>query len=443
MAESTDKITAEIAHSQDAQSQLEANVDDTSSLPPIDGGKDAWLFLAACWAVEFLVFGFGFSYGVFQNYYSTHAPFSNSNNISVVGVLTTGIIFLGTPFVLQLCRNFPSWARWLSPLGLFGGFLCIIAISFCASIPQLIGIQGILLGISGCFAFCPCCIFIDQWFDKRKGFAYGAMWSAAGLGGVIIPLILDNLLLRLGFATAMRVWAGIYFVLAAPLAYFVRPRLPHGVTEKRPFWNFRSVRSRFFTLNQIANILQGMGYYLPGIYLPTFARVAFGASTWLATLTLMLLNVFATIGLVTMGSLTDRFSSRTCILISAVGSSLAVFLFWGCATSLPLLYIFCITYGFFAGCWPAVWPAVMKETAARGDARGYGFVDTMMVYGLLCVGRGIGNIISGPLSEVLIEGMPWEGQMIGGYGSGFGPLIVFTGVTSLLSGMNTLWGHLL
>lgn len=27
------------------------------SLPPVDRGKQAWMFLAACWAVEALVFG--------------------------------------------------------------------------------------------------------------------------------------------------------------------------------------------------------------------------------------------------------------------------------------------------------------------------------------------------------------------------------------------------
>lgn len=27
------------------------------SLPPTDGGKDAWLFLAACWSVEALIWG--------------------------------------------------------------------------------------------------------------------------------------------------------------------------------------------------------------------------------------------------------------------------------------------------------------------------------------------------------------------------------------------------
>jgi len=69
-------------------------------------------------------------------------------------------------------------------------------------------------------------------------------------------------------------------------------------------------------------------------------------------------------------------------------------------------------------------------------------MNTLMIYSLLSVGRGIGNAISGPLSEALINGMPWKGEIIGGYGSGFGVLITFFGLTSLSIGMNTLWYHL-
>lgn len=77
------------------------------SLPPVDRGKEAWLFLAACWAVEALVFGeysparshpasrltreqpgFGFSFGVFQDFYSNHEPFASSGNIAVIGTTT-------------------------------------------------------------------------------------------------------------------------------------------------------------------------------------------------------------------------------------------------------------------------------------------------------------------------------------------------------------------
>jgi MFS family permease len=387
--------------------------------------------------------GFSFSFGRFQDYYSTVPPFAGSSNIAVIGVLSQGLIFICLPITMHLARRKPQWARWFASAGLLGAFLSNIASSFCTSIPQLIGTQGILLGICGSIAFCPLLVFADQWFDKRKGLAFGIIGSGAGFGGLILPLIINALLENVGFSNTMRIWASILFGIGMPLAYFVRPRLLLPVTAKKPFWNLRAVRSRFFLLNQLASLIQGAGYYLPGIYLPTFTRQVFGTSTWLSTLSLLLLNLSAMVGLIIMGHFTDRWNSRTCIIISASGAAISVFLFWGLAVHLAIVYIFCISFGLFSGCFPAVWPAIMRETARRGETLGFGHVDTLMVYSLLCVGRGIGNIISGPLSEVLVDGMPWKGQVLGGFGSGFGALIVFSGLTSLLSGMNTLWYHLL
>lgn len=76
-------------------------------LPPMDGGKDAWLFLAACFMIEALIWGkfqhltqsgtssrpnscpgFSFAYGIFQDYYSTHEPFQGSSNIAIIGTCT-------------------------------------------------------------------------------------------------------------------------------------------------------------------------------------------------------------------------------------------------------------------------------------------------------------------------------------------------------------------
>lgn len=53
--------------------------------PPMDGGMNAWLFLAACFGMEALVWGFAFTYGVFQAYYSEIPQFKDSGNIAVVG----------------------------------------------------------------------------------------------------------------------------------------------------------------------------------------------------------------------------------------------------------------------------------------------------------------------------------------------------------------------
>ncbi|KAF4994606.1 hypothetical protein FDECE_13063 [Fusarium decemcellulare] len=55
------------------------------SLPQADGGKDAYLFLAACFIIEALVWGFPFAFGVFQDYYRTHEPFAETGGIPIIG----------------------------------------------------------------------------------------------------------------------------------------------------------------------------------------------------------------------------------------------------------------------------------------------------------------------------------------------------------------------
>ena len=62
-------------------------------LPRADGGGQAWLFLAGCFAIEALVWGFPFSFGVFQTYYSSLEIFSqDSSRIAVIGTSATVIV---------------------------------------------------------------------------------------------------------------------------------------------------------------------------------------------------------------------------------------------------------------------------------------------------------------------------------------------------------------
>lgn len=144
-----------------------------------------------------------------------------------------------------------------------------------------------------------------------------------------------------------------------------------------------------------------------------------------------MINVTCTIGVVTMGSLSDRLQVTACMIISAIGAAMSALLIWGLSASLPVIYVFCVLYGLFAGSWSATWPGIMREMARNGEADGYGLTDPVMVQGHLCVGRGFGNVLSGPLSAALITGSPWKGQARGGYGSGYGVLILYTGVTAL------------
>ncbi|KAK8064868.1 hypothetical protein PG994_007506 [Apiospora phragmitis] len=446
-------------------------------LPPVDRGKDVYLFLAASWAVEALVWGFPFAFGIFQDYYSTHAPFEGSPNISVIGTCAMGLMYLTAPLTFGLCRIFARWARWTPLVGLFVMSLSLAASSFCVTVPQLIACQGCLYAVGGGIAYAPCILYLDEWFVRRKGLAYGIMWSGTGIAGVVLPLLFESLLRSLGYQTTLRLWAGVLFAITAPLAFFIKPRVPvsrnTGANKARPF-NFKFLLLPSFLIYQSANILEATGFFLPAlffpaIYLPTYARSVFASGSLPSATTVLLVNVASVVGCVAMGSLTDRLHVTTCLLVSTAGATLCVLLVWGLASSLPGLYAFCLLYGLFAGSYTSAWPGIMRavmEKAAASDndadcsadasassdnnnnnngnggssgKKKYGPVDTGMVFAWLAAGRGIGNVVSGPLSEGLLDGLPWLGQAAGGYGSGYGGLIVFTGVTACFGGASYIW----
>jgi Na+/melibiose symporter-like transporter len=289
-------------------------------------------------------------------------------------------------------------------------------------------------------------LYLDQWFAKKKGFAYGVMWSGTGLAGFALPLLFEKFLHEYGFRTTLRIWSVSLFVMTLPLAYFIKPRLPHSATKHINPLKLGFALRRNFVLHQLANITQALGFFLPGIYLPSYARTALGAGTFQSALTVLLINVASVFGCVAMGALTDRLHVTNCFMISAIGTALSTFLLWGFSTNLPVLYIYCVAYGIFAGSYTTAWTGIMhmvsstsvRDRTSNNNSGGTSF-DPAMVLGVLCAGRGIGNIVSGPLSGALIKGMPFQGQAAGGYGTGYGSLIVFTGATALASGATFLF----
>lgn len=238
------------------------------SLPPADHGKDAYLYLAAAFMSEALVWGFAFSFGVFQTYYSKHEQFaSDASHIAIIGTTSSGLMYFLAPLVYILLKRYPRSRRACSVIGLVILLIAIVAASFAQTVTQLILTQGLLYGIGGALNYFPALAYLDEWFVYRRGVAYGIICAGAGAAGVVIPLTMQWALDKYGFRTALRLWAIVVVVLTIPGLFFMKGRIPvRGQTGPRRM-DMSFLRSRAFWLLGGVTIVQGLGYFMPSIYL--------------------------------------------------------------------------------------------------------------------------------------------------------------------------------
>ncbi|KFY09090.1 hypothetical protein V492_05628 [Pseudogymnoascus sp. VKM F-4246] len=397
-----------------------------------DGGKDAWLFLAASTLIEALVWGFSFSFGVFQDYYSTHEPFAGATNIATVGTTSTGIMYMSGLILFPAYKIWPKLADRLKWFGLPIMAAALVGASFAQNVNHLLLTQGVLFAIGGSIVYCPALVFVDGWFIERKGLAYGIMWGGSGAAGLCIPFIINYLLHAYGFRSALRIWAVSITIISAPVIYFLRARVAPSQSSLPVRQGLGFLQTRTFWLLQIGLTMESMGYFIPSIYLPTFAR-SLGYSPSIGTLLVALLNAASVPSTILLGMLIDRFHVTTVVLISTVGAVLSIFLFWGFSDALPLLIVFSILYGFFAGGFVSTNAGVVKALKSLDES-----TDAGTLIGVLSAGRGIGAVAAGPLSEALLSSKPWLGKASLGYGTGYGGLIVFTGITTAVGGVSFL-----
>ncbi|KAE8363021.1 major facilitator superfamily domain-containing protein [Aspergillus caelatus] len=405
------------------------------SLPPVDKGKDAWLCLVGACLLEMTVWGFPFSFGVFQDYYTTTEPFAQyASRVSLVGSCSMGILYLASPFSLFILQRWPGLCRISSVAGLVIAVVGILSSAFATTVWQLLATQGIIYPIGACTLYYPVLIYIDEWFVRRKGLAYGICWAGSGLAGIIFPFIVSAALSRYSYRTTVCAWAVIMVLLVCPFLPFVKPRTPVSAAQvPRPqIISFQFMWSRPFLIFQLGSIVQSLGYFAPTLYLPTYSRLVVGESGFGITAPLTLMNAGTTIGFILMGFLVDRWHVANVIFLATVFTVLAVFAIWGMSVSLSPLLLFAIVYGIFAGSASATWPGIVqavKETEQNAP--------TGIILGLLTAGRGVGSIACGPISELLINA-EWPfiakpGSL--GYGTNFGSLIVFTGVTAVFGAL--------
>lgn len=116
-------------------------------------------------------------------------------------------MYLAAPIVFGVYQRFPLFLRQSRFYGLPIVVLAIVLSSFATKVWHLVLTQGVIYAIGGGLLYYPIFIFIDEWFIRRKGFAFGVIWAGSGTGGLSGPLVLNWGLSRYGPATFLRGWA--------------------------------------------------------------------------------------------------------------------------------------------------------------------------------------------------------------------------------------------
>ena len=374
-----------------------------------------------------LVEGFAVSYGVFQDYYiNGSGPLKGDKRLAMVGVLSTGILYLGSPIVTVTITRFPTLRRKLLAVGLAIQIGALIAASFSNSTPQLIGTQGFLFGFGFVTLYIPLFSFTNEWFEKRRGLAYGLIYAATGIAGIPLPFILERLLYRYGAATTLRAYAVALMVLAGPTIFLVKPRLT-AVNANKNATVIRAygflLRRKAFYIYCISSLFQGLGAYFPALFLPEYTT-DLGMKTIIGAAMVVLYCFGQATGETIFGFLSDRVTKPDgLILLSSLPTSISTFVLWGFGKSAAPLAIYSVLFGMCA-------PAYSVLFARMGTALSNDPDTVLASYSVFLACKGLGNVLEGPLSQVLKAGPIARSQYASGAYAG---IVWFTGTCLLVS----------
>lgn len=386
------------------------------------------------------------SFGIFQDAYNHQASLSGSRRATgVIGTTLNGVMYLSLPILSTVLDN-PRWAKWRRTTALVGIAIesaAFLASSWATEVWHLIVLQGVIAALGSAMLFSPTTLFVDEWFrGGNRTTAYGVTLSSKNVVGTSCPLIFYALLQKLGFRWTLRIWAAIVLVTGL-FGICILPRTVTTKVDRAPRkipWTF--LQHRTFYIYAIGNIVFSSGYGLPQTYLPQYASNELHLSRIISAVMIVCFNVPGILSCVGMGILSDRYklAPSTATQISTMGSAVCAFLLWGLRSHRveALLILFSVGYGFFASAFSTTWGGWLnemeREAADKGEA-----INTGMVYGLMNGARGIGYVAGGLAGVELLQAGAVGSSRRWAYGTQYGALILFTGVSAVFGGWASVW----
>ncbi|KAJ7153098.1 major facilitator superfamily domain-containing protein [Mycena crocata] len=364
-------------------------VQDVDDFP--DGGLKAYIVLFGTITGFFATFGYVNSWGVFQAYYQQKLLHNSSpSQISWIGSIQHATIFLPA---LLIGRLFDI-GYYRIPFAT--GSLLIVVTTFlvpqCKVYWHFMLCQGFGIGIGCGLMFCTMLTIVTHWFHNKRGFALGATSGGGALGATVFPIIIRQLITKIGFPWAMRTLGFILtFILIVPNVCMKR-RLP-PVRAPGGLLGLHVFRNKAFVVMCACTFVTFQGLFTMLIYISSSA-IAFGISPNFAFYLVAVVNFTSGVGRIACGILGDRFGAMNIMAITTALTGVMTFAWPFCRTK-PTITVISILYGFFSGAWIALIGSAIGQMGGIEDiGRRIGIVNTI---------AGISTICGPPISGLFTE----------------------------------------
>lgn len=170
--------------------------------PPPDGGAVAWTQVLCTHLTIFSTFGYITSFGVFQTYYETVLDVDPSTISWIGSVQLFLLFFIGTVSGRATDAGLFKWVYVIGSIFQLVGIFCTAEAQ---KFWQLFLAQAICSGIANGLHFCPAMSLLTTYFAKKRAFVVGIAALGSCTGGVVIPIVVQQLLPRIGFPWTARV----------------------------------------------------------------------------------------------------------------------------------------------------------------------------------------------------------------------------------------------
>lgn len=373
---------------------------------------------------NFMVFGIGFSYGIFLEFYtSSTGPLKHysSSEVALVGTVGTSLTYLVGIFNKTMMY-------YVKPRNvmILGSIIMTTGLLLAASsthIYQFILTQGILFGVGSSFLYLPPVVCTPIFFNKHRAIAMGIVYSGTGFGGLVIATLTRYLIDEYGWRWCLRTLALINLVATILASLLLVVPEHQEFRSNNKLFNISQVGSYRVWLQMAGTLLQSAGYLIPLFFMSKYAETL-GFSKSQGAMFIGVNNAINAVFKIILGFGADYIGRLNMIIICSLASSISIFALWMVETRATFLS-FVVVYGIFSGAIISILPACLVELFGVGNYQA--------LNGLMTFGRGVGNMLGSPIAGLLIVGS-------GAYSSAYRNCIIYNGVllfasTFFLSGL--------